>query len=287
MTDRASTGVAHEIGLGSRPENLDRRNEEFWDELCGTAFARSLGLLGHDQETLNAFDRAYFEFYPYLFEYLDRFSLAGRPVLEIGLGYGALGQEIVRRGAVYHGLDIAEGPVRMMRHRLSMLGAGGEDRITQGSAAAIPHPDESLDFVYTIGCLHHTGALSQSVEEVRRVLAPGGWAVVMLYHADSVRMRTVRLASAVRRLRGGPALTRGDLARLYDADTSGAGAPHTEFVSRRDVRDLFRNYSAIEIDTRNFDDSVIRGRRLLSRRRALGTFLEQWFGLDLYIVARR
>lgn len=268
--------------------DVDQRNEEFWDELCGSGLAKALGLEGRDQETLNAFDRAYAGFYPYLFGYLDRFPLAGKRVLEIGLGYGTLGQEIVRHGAEYYGLDIAAGPVQMMRHRLSMLGVGGEDRIVQGSAAAIPFPDGMFDYVYTIGCLHHTGALAESVEEVRRVLAPGGWAVVMLYHADSWRqLRQVKLPAALARWRHRSGPSQDDVVRMYDADSSGAAAPHTDFVSRKMVRHLFRNYAEVKIDTRNFDDLALRGRILFPRKWLLGSPLERWLGLDLYIVARR
>jgi SAM-dependent methyltransferase len=276
---------------GSEPLDsveIDRRNEEFWDELCGTGLARQLGLVGRDQETLDAFDRAYFAFYPYLLGYLDRFQLAGRRVLEVGLGYGSLGQEIVRRGALYYGLDIAAGPVQMMRHRLAMLGLVGEERILQGSAAAMPFKNASFDWVYTIGTLHHTGALAESIEEVRRVLVPGGSAVVMLYHEDSARqLLKVRLPAAVARFRGRSGPTPQGVARMYDANSSGAAAPHTEFVSRRAVRSLFSQYAEVRIETRNFDDIRIRRRLVIPRSRALGSPLERWLGLDLYVVARR
>ena len=272
--------------------DVDRENEAFWHELCGTTLAQSLGLIGRDRDTLEAFDKAYFAYYPYLLDYLDRFALAGRRVLEIGLGYGTLGQEIVRRGAEYHGLDIAEGPVMMMRHRLRMLGLGAEERIVaegrivQGSAASIPHPDAKFDFVYTIGCLHHTGALAASIEEVRRVMVPGGHAVVMLYHANSLRLIRVRVRSGVARLHGEPGRTADDIAGLYDADSNGRSAPFTEYVSRRQARDLFQRFAKTEITTRNFDDLAIRGRRIAPRTRLLGSTLERLLGLDLYVVAQ-
>ena len=267
---------------------LDERNREFWDELCGSGFARSLGLAGRDRETLDAFDGAYFAFYPYLLGYLDRFDLAGQRVLEVGLGYGSLGEAIARRGAEYHGLDIADGPVRMMRHRLAMLGDAGEERIVQGSAADMPFEDATFDYVYSIGCLHHTGALAKSIEEVRRVLVPGGHAVVMLYHAGSARqLLKVRLPAAVSRLRGRPGPSREDTLRMYDTDSSGAAAPHTDFVSRRMVRHLFGRFAEVRIETRNFDDIRVRRRILVPRARLLGSILAGRYGLDLYVVARR
>jgi len=269
-------------------DEIDRRNTEFWDELCGTGLAQQLGLVGRDRETLDAFDRAYLAFYPYLSGYLDRFSLTGRRVLEVGLGYGTLGQQIIQRGAEYHGLDIAAGPVRMMQHRLAMLGKPGEDRIVQGTALSMPFADETFDFVYSIGCLHHTGDLARSIDEVRRVLVPDGHAVVMLYHEGSARqLLRVRLPAAAARLRGRAGPSHDDVARMYDANSKGTVAPHTDFVSRRTVRSLFSRFASVRIETRNFDDIRVRRRLVISRSRALGSPLERWMGLDLYIVARR
>ncbi|HEY7450961.1 MAG TPA: class I SAM-dependent methyltransferase [Candidatus Limnocylindria bacterium] len=266
---------------------VDRRNEAFWDELCGTAFAKHLGLEGRDRGTLEAFDRAYFAYYPYLHDYVTRFAIAGRPTLEIGLGYGTLGEELVRQGADYSALDVAAGPVGMMQHRLTMLGQGRPERVLQGSVLEMPFPDGSFEYVYTIGCLHHTGDLPRAVEEVRRVLAPGGHAVVMVYHANSLRQwRRVRIPRALARLRGRSGPSEEAVAKLYDADASGAAPPHTDYVSRGEIRRLFRGFSKVEIRTRNFDDThVIRW--WIPRLRIIGTPLERWLGLDLYVVATR
>jgi SAM-dependent methyltransferase len=276
------------VAQPSDAAELDERNREFWDELCGSWLARQLGLMGRDRATLDAFDRAYFAFYPYLLGYVDRFQLAGARVLEVGLGHGSLGEAIARRGPEYFGLDIAAGPVRMMRHRLAMRGDGGEERIVEGSAAALPFGNAEFDFVYSIGTLHHTGALEQSIEEVRRVLVPGGWAVIMLYSADSARqLLRVRLPAAAGRLLGRSGPSPEDTAQLYDSDLSGAVAPHTEFVTRQEVRRLFGRYSAVEIETRNLEEIRVRGRTLVPRMRLLGSRLERRFGLDLYVVAQR
>jgi SAM-dependent methyltransferase len=274
--------------LEQSPEELDQRNAEFWDELCGTTFARALGLVGRDRETLEAFDRAYFAFYPYLRGYLDRFDLAGKRVLEIGLGYGTLGEELARRGADYFGLDIAEGPVRMMRHRLEMLGRGTPDQVMQGSVLAMPFEDETFDFVYAIGVLHHTGDLSASVDHVRRVLVPGGRAVVMVYHAGSWRQwKQVRSKRSWARFRGRRGPTEVDVAQMYDSNVIGTAAPHTDYVSRREVADLFGRFGKVDVRTRNFDDLRYMPGRVIRRQRIIGSPLEAWLGLDLYIVATR
>jgi ubiquinone/menaquinone biosynthesis C-methylase UbiE len=256
---------------------LDRQNATFWSELCGSGLARSLGITGNEPGALERFDHEYFGLYPYLKGYVDRVDLAGRDVLEIGLGYGTLGQYIAGGGGVYHGLDIAPAPVEMMRHRLRLLGVDGDDRVLEGSALEIPWPDATFDAVYSIGCLHHTGDLGRAVGEVQRVLKPSGTAVVMLYNRHSAR----RLGAAVR------ARSAAAIRGAYDQNVEGEPAPHTDFTSRREVRQLFGAFARVKIDAQNFDHLSFRGRNLLSREQVLRTPLPRALGLDLYIVAEK
>ena len=256
---------------------LDDRNAAFWDELCGSAMARKLGITDASPASLRRFDDEYLRHYPYLAHYLEH-PLDGAEVLEIGLGYGTLSARLMERGASYHGLDIAEGPVEMVRQRWRRTGGqDAERRIVQGSALAIPFPDAAFDYVYTIGCLHHTGNLPRSVDEVRRVLRPGGAAIVMLYNAYSFRrLIKVGLPSRLKRPR-----TSAEVAALYDTNAAGEAAPHTDYVSPAQVRRLFAGFASVSIDRRNFDAVPY-----LGRDRLLGT-IDRVLGLDLYITAHR
>ena len=271
--------------------DVDSRNAQFWDELCGSGLARSLGITENTPESLQKFDHAYMGMYPYLQPYVTDEDLAGRKVMEIGLGYGTLGQLIASRGCLYHGLDIAPGPVAMMRYRLEFLGQDLGDRIRQGSALEIPWPDGSFDCVYSIGCLHHTGNLPRAVAEVHRVLVPGGKAIVMLYHRHSLRQVIQIPVRYVRdRLSGRRRFASfGEAARAYyDTNAQGEAAPHTDVVSRAQVRQsLFRQFSRVRIDSQNFDTYVLlRGRIVIPRERFLNN-LARVLGTDLYIVATK
>jgi ubiquinone/menaquinone biosynthesis C-methylase UbiE len=44
----------------------------------------------------------------------------------------------------------------------------------QGSAESMPLPDSSLSLAWSIASVHHWGDLDASLQEVRRVLKPGG-----------------------------------------------------------------------------------------------------------------
>jgi SAM-dependent methyltransferase len=264
----------------------DRQNAAFWSELCGSSFARHLGLTGAEPDALDRFDAAYFSLYPYLKGYADRHAIRGRDVLEIGLGYGTFGQYLVERGCTYRGLDVASAPVEMLRRRLAQLGRAEEYSAVVGSALQIPFADASFDYVFSIGCLHHTGDLPRAVGEVFRVLRPGGTAVLMLYNGHSLRQLWT-----VNRMRLSSLGARGDARRavraLYDSNSSGEAAPHTDFVSRRDVRRLLVDFENVEIRAENTSGLTFRRRTLLTRDRLLATPLPRWLGLDLYITASK
>ena len=260
---------------------IDARNRAFWDELCGSGLARSLGITEITPASLARFDDAYMSYYPYLARYLEELPVEGRRVLEIGLGFGTVGQILAARGAHYHGADIAAAPVAMIRDRVRWLGREDDAAVAQASALELPWQDESFDVVVSIGCLHHTGDLPRAVGEVHRVLAPGGLAFVMLYNAHSFRQL---VGVQLRRLR------RDERVRaMYDADSEGQGAPHTDFVSRRDVQRLFQAFSTVAVQAQNFDPLPIpfaRGRLTIPREALLGN-VGRVLGLDLYIHARK
>ena len=130
-------------------ETVSQRNMVFWDELCGTALAKSIGVTDSSPESLKKFDDWYLAYYPYLFDHIPFESMRGRHVLEVGLGYGTVSQRLAEAGARYEGLDIARNPVAMVNHRLRQAGLPGQAQ--QGSILAAPFPNETFDFVVAIG----------------------------------------------------------------------------------------------------------------------------------------
>jgi SAM-dependent methyltransferase len=152
----------------------------------------------------------------------------------------------------------------------------------QGSALAIPFEDGRFDAVVSIGCLHHTGDLAGAIREVRRVLAPGGIAMVMVYNRNSLRqLVALRPKAALQRLRG----DRGDEAAraAYDANAAGEAAPFTEFTSVNGARELFDGFADIRVVKENMDPIP---RLRLPRERLLG-WPARLAGLDLYVTAVR
>jgi hypothetical protein len=97
---------------------IERANSGFWNELCGTRFAQSLGITDSSAESLARYDHWYFSFYPHLEPYVPFAELAGKRVLEVGLGLRSYRYDADRRVVVqdeFYNLDFVVEP--SARHR--------------------------------------------------------------------------------------------------------------------------------------------------------------------------
>jgi ubiquinone/menaquinone biosynthesis C-methylase UbiE/uncharacterized membrane protein YbhN (UPF0104 family) len=101
--------------------------------------------------------------------------------LDLGCGLGLQTAALRSRGYQVIGLDPSVGLLAVGQRRV------GPSLVLAGSALDLPFRDASLDFVYTIGVLHHLpgrAAQDQAVREIARVLKPGG---VLLVHESNPR----------------------------------------------------------------------------------------------------
>src|SRR5258706_11420500 len=157
--------------------------QEFWQHHpCGETLVGGLG--GDDdaafEKFFNQYDQLRFAESPQLLRNLDRCEFAGKRTLEIGLGQGADSEQLIRRGAIWSGLDLTEESVRRVRKRLELHGLPYQD-LKRGTALEIPFPSESFDVVYSYGVLHHIPEIGRAQREIMRVLKPGGQLIAMLY----------------------------------------------------------------------------------------------------------
>jgi SAM-dependent methyltransferase/uncharacterized membrane protein YbhN (UPF0104 family) len=93
--------------------------------------------------------------------------------LDLGCGLGLQAQELRRLGWRVIGLEPA--------HELLRAGGGPPNSSLVASGLALPLRSHSVDFVYTIGVLHHmigAGEQDRACAEIARVLKPGGVLVV-------------------------------------------------------------------------------------------------------------
>lgn len=272
-------------------QKLDRKNARFWNEPCGTALARSIGVETLTPDNLRRFDEAYFSYYPYIRQYLFLDKLRGKRVLDIGVGYGTLGQRFVIAGSSFYGIDIAEEPVRTMHYRLRMLGKTQSALTLVASGLNLPFSDQRFDYVFAMGVIHHTGDARRVISEIHRVLVPGGRAVMMVYNRFSYRALLLPWYYLRFRFSFHSYRSFGEFFRaLFDTNQKGEAAPHTTFFSKSQVREHLADFSTVQIEVQNCYPFTLRlGRKLitiLSREKLLASFARV-FGLDLYIVATK
>jgi SAM-dependent methyltransferase len=106
-----------------------------------------------------------------------------RDVLEIGVGMGSDHLSFAQAGARMHALDLATEHLRHTRQHLAIHGL--QTQSVLGDAERNPYSDASFDLVYSFGVIHHTPDPARAVQEIYRVLRPGGTALIGLYHRDS------------------------------------------------------------------------------------------------------
>lgn len=109
---------------------------------------------------------------------LDQFS-QGKPikVLDAGCGPGVVLEEIAKRGHKATGMDFSR---EMVEHASRAAGNGGLKLCgcIQGDLEALPFKDSAFDAVVCVGVLQYLPDDKAGLSELRRVLKPGGLAIV-------------------------------------------------------------------------------------------------------------
>jgi SAM-dependent methyltransferase len=111
-------------------------------------------------------------------------ELAGKDVLEVGCGSGVHAKLLAAAGANVTALDLTPTAVELTRRRLELHGLQADVR--EADAEQLPFPDTSFDFVWSWGVIHHSHDTNAVLQEIARVLRPGGRFVFMVYHRNSI-----------------------------------------------------------------------------------------------------
>lgn len=113
---------------------------------------------------------------------IDFSSLASQDVLEIGIGNGSHAQLLAEHARSFTGIDLTEYAVKSVRERMRLKGL--KANICQMEAESLQFPDSKFDFIWSWGVIHHSSDPQRILKEIRRVLKPGGTAVLMVYHRN-------------------------------------------------------------------------------------------------------
>jgi SAM-dependent methyltransferase len=166
-----------------------RRNRSWWEaNPMRYDWKEELGLEEYSAEFYKEIDRRFFEdaerYMPARVRPFDTLvpfeALRGLDVLEIGVGSGSHAQLLAPHCRSYTGIDLTEYAVTSTSKRLARFGING--RILRTDAEQMPFVDGSFDYIWSWGVIHHSADTGRVLNEMHRVLRPGGEATVMIYH---------------------------------------------------------------------------------------------------------
>jgi 2-polyprenyl-6-hydroxyphenyl methylase / 3-demethylubiquinone-9 3-methyltransferase len=105
---------------------------------------------------------------------LGRGAFGQQEILEVGCGGGLICCEVARRGVLAIGIDPSAGALMDARRYAQSKHLGHMVSFEQGYAEALPYADGSFSVIVCLDVLEHVRDLQKTLQEIARVLAPGG-----------------------------------------------------------------------------------------------------------------
>lgn len=172
------------------------------------------------------------------FERLIPQDLSGKRVLEVGCGLGGHTEALARTGALVEAIDLSPTSIANTRRRLALRGLAGN--VEEADAEALPFEDNTFDFVWSWGVIHHSPNTKKCASEITRVLKPGGRLHIMLYHRSSL-YNWVNVIFRYGILQGKLfTMSIQDLHNRYTDGKKIGGVPLAKYYTKKEIReDLF------------------------------------------------
>ena len=226
------------------------------------------------------------------FNDVERFALhlyefdkhRGERILDVGCGIGWLCEQFARGGAQVVGIDLSRVSVELTRTRLRIYELSGT--VLEGNAEQLPFADSTFSFATAAGVLHHTPNTQLGIDEIWRVLRPGGRALITLYYRNWFMHRAIWpivrfgvrwvFASLPGRSAFGQVKTVDDFVRIYDGNENPLGKAY----SRDEVQQMFRNFDIERLEIHYFPKRFIPFAEIVPEW--MHRLLNRWCGTMIY-----
>ena len=228
MSGKIEVGVSEDIStMESKSKSTTDAIRMYWNERI-----HDLEIARHPIGTKPFFDElaAYrFEKLEYLPKVVDFSAYKGKRLLEIGCGVGIDLVRFAKQGAIVTGVDLAEQSIQLARKNFDLNDVNGNLTVMDGEH--LEFGEGSFDVVYAHGVLQYTGETERMIQEIHRVLKPGGEAIMMVYN----RCSWLNL-----------------LSKLFGVKLEHEDAPVLKKYSIREFRERLSQFSKIEIIPERF-----------------------------------
>ncbi len=246
-SDRASASArAPQVATGDAYKDEGQRQ---WDnDPAGSHYVKAA-----EPHTLPWFLEAeayrYAEYAPWMAETMEFARHAGERVLEIGGGMGTDLSQFARHGAVVTDVDLSSGHLELAKENFRLRGLNAE--FVLHDAESLMFGDNTFDVVYSNGVLHHTPNTRRVVQEIHRVLKPGGHAVIMMYAENSLHYwRNLVWAIGLKQRQLGEWSMGEIMSRSVERSDHAGARPLVKVYTKRRLRRLFDGFTDIQVAQR-------------------------------------
>lgn len=169
--------------MTNNSNKLKSKVRDYWDsEACGTWFTDKEK---YTKEYFEDIEKARYQVSPEILPFAEFDKFKNKKLLEVGVGAGTDFLQWVRGGTHAYGIDLTQEAVDHVKHRLDIYGLKAEQLVV-GDSENLPFEDNFFDIVYSWGVIHHTPDTEKALNEIIRVLKPGGISKIMIYHRHSL-----------------------------------------------------------------------------------------------------
>jgi ubiquinone/menaquinone biosynthesis C-methylase UbiE len=210
--------------------------KSFWNEAsCG----EELYLQGFTKEDYLKHSEIKYKLEPEIIDFSEFEKFKNKKTLEIGVGLGSEHQRLAQAGAILSGIDLTPRAIEHTKRRFELLGL--KSQLQVADAENLPFDNNSFDAVYSWGVLHHSPDTSQAINEVYRILKPGGFAKIMIYHKKSLVGYMLWIRYGLLSLKPFRSLN-----YIYQRYLE---SPGTKAYSYKEARELFKQFRIISIQS--------------------------------------
>lgn len=122
---------------------------------------------------------------PHILDFADFKNVNNLKVLEIGCGIGTAAVNFIRNGAIYTGIELSDESLKLTQQRFNIYDISGELFNLNAENNIDELGLELFDLIYSFGVIHHSPNPKKIIENVYKLLKPGGTFKLMLYAENS------------------------------------------------------------------------------------------------------
>lgn len=124
-----------------------------------------------------------YKIHPWLLKEFDTFDINGLQMLGIGYRMGTDHFQLTKRGGIMHSIDITPISKEITEQLFKLYNYSSE--LIIGDVENMPYEDNTFDFVYSFGVVHHTPDIQKTINKIYRILKPGGSCYIAVYNKNS------------------------------------------------------------------------------------------------------